>query len=110
MVVAVFRSRLRADAGEDYPVLARRMLELAESMAGFRSFKTFSADDGERVSIIEFESIAQLEAWRDHPEHRQAQAMGRERFYRAYRVQVCESVRDTAFGAADRTLAPPAIS
>jgi hypothetical protein len=34
----------------------RGMRELAEAMPGFISFKTFQAEDGERVSLIEYKT------------------------------------------------------
>ena len=46
-------------------------------MPGFVDFKSFVADDGERVSIVTFASVETHRAWRDHPEHRAAQHMGR---------------------------------
>ena len=96
-VLTVFRSRLRDDAGADYGELAREMLERARSMPGFRDFKMFSADDGERVSIIVFDSLEAQEAWRDDVEHRAAQERGRTSFYESYRIQVCEVLRERAF-------------
>ena len=62
-------------------------------MPGLLDFKTFSADDGERVSIVVFETWEQHCAWRDDPEHRQAQARGRQRLYAEYSIQVCRQVR-----------------
>ena len=97
MVVVLFRSRLRDDAGEEYETTAKRMLALASAMPGFVSFKIFRADDGERISVIEFESDAHARAWREHPEHRDAQQRGRARFYEEYRIQVCEPIRDYGF-------------
>lgn len=97
MVVGIFRSRLRPDLPEDYALVADRMLGLAQAMPGFRSFKSFVAADGERVSIFEFESLEALEAWRDHSEHREAQSAGRMRFYSEYQVQICDLLRSNAF-------------
>lgn len=93
MILTVFRSRLDPAHTAAYREMAARMQSLAEAMPGFISFKTFSAEDGERVSIIEFESEEALSAWREHPEHRQAQALGRDSFYSEFQVQVCEIVR-----------------
>ena len=95
--ITIFRSRLRDDAGDGYGEWARRMNALAREMAGFVSFKVFEADDGERVSIIEFESADTSEAWREHPEHLEAQRLGRERFYAEYSIQVCEPLRAARF-------------
>jgi heme-degrading monooxygenase HmoA len=55
--------------------------------------KTFGAEDGERVSIIEFESEEALRAWREHPEHRKAQELGRTVFYADFQIQVCSIIR-----------------
>ena len=56
MPVVVFRSRLRPETAEEFRKLLPHMLELARSIPGFVSYKAFEADDGERVSIIEFET------------------------------------------------------
>ena len=97
-VVTVFRSRLRPEAGADYEELAGRMLELARAMPGFVDFKSFVADDGERVSVVTFASMEYHRAWRDHPEHRWAQLLGRERFYASYRITVAEVTDERRFG------------
>ena len=68
MIVTVFRSRLQPEHAAEYSEVATQMRALAEGMPGFVSFKTFRAEDGERVSIIEFESEETLRAWREHPE------------------------------------------
>lgn len=96
-MIVLFRSHLRADAGDDYTSTAQRMVELASSMPGFVSFKTFTAADGERLSVIEFESEEAIADWYRHPEHVAAQQKGRERFYQEYRVQVCAPIRDYRF-------------
>ncbi|MGE0320923.1 MAG: antibiotic biosynthesis monooxygenase [Polyangiaceae bacterium] len=95
--ITVFRNRLRADAGTDYGDVATRMRELAKSMPGYVSFKTFTAEDGERVSIIEFDSLESLLGWKNHPEHRAAQERGREAYYEEYSVQSAEVAREYRF-------------
>ncbi len=97
MAIVVFRSRLRPEHTDEFQRLADRMLELAQSMPGFVSYKVYVAADDERCSIIEFESAELLRAWREHPEHREAQRLGRERFYEAYTLQVGEPARESRF-------------
>lgn len=75
-------------------------------MPGFRSIKTYVAEDGERVSIVEFASRAQHAAWRDHPEHVAAQQAGRERYFAEYLVQVCEVERSSRFDGKDADKRP----
>jgi len=93
MILTIFRSRLRPEHAEEYAVVATRMDELAHSMPGFLAIKTFTAADGERVSIVEFADEESQRAWREHPEHREAQRLGRERFYQEFRIQVCRLER-----------------
>jgi heme-degrading monooxygenase HmoA len=97
MVVVVFRSRLRETTGEAFQDLADRMHALASSMPGFISYKVYVAEDGERVSIHEWESAAHLWEWREHPEHRRAQEQGRGDFYSDYTLYVCEDPRTSRF-------------
>ena len=97
MVLTVFRSRLRPDAQEESGRWAQRMSELAGQMPGYLSHKGFVAEDGERVTIVEFESEQAHQAWRVHPEHVQAQKKGRAEFYSEYRIQVCSVERESRF-------------
>ena len=97
MIVTIFRSRLRPDIGEDYGALSDRMAAIARAMPGYMSDKDFVAEDGERVTIVEFESDDALRAWRMHPEHREAQRLARAIYYEDYSVQTCTIVRESRF-------------
>jgi heme-degrading monooxygenase HmoA len=97
MIVTVFRSRLRPGVQDEYLALVARMREIAVAMPGYISHKGFWADDGERVTVVEFESEEALRAWRMHPEHREAQRLGREKFYADYQVSVCLVRRGAKF-------------
>ena len=97
MVVTIFRSRLRPEHKEEYERWAARMHDIAAKMSGFISIKTFTAEDGERVSIVEFESEEATRAWREQADHRQAQELGQKLFYSEYRIQVCKPIRDYSF-------------
>ena len=63
MIVTIFRSRLNPAAQEDYARWAARMGELAQQMPGYISHKGFVAEDGERVTIVEFESEQTQRVW-----------------------------------------------
>ena len=55
MIVTVFRSRLMPGLKDEYVAMVARMTELARTIPGYISHKGFWADDGERVTIVEFE-------------------------------------------------------
>src|SRR5262245_8774169 len=90
MVVVIFRVRLRE--GIDLAELDRlnqRMYELVSQQPGVRGVKEYTAMDGEAVSLVEFDNLDQVAAWRNHPEHLTAQQRGRTDFFADYRIQVC---------------------
>lgn len=95
MIVTVFRSRLHPEAQGEYLPMAKRMSELAKAIPGYISHKGFVAEDGERLTFVEFESEASLRAWAIHPGHVEAKKAGRQRFFAEYRVQICSVVRDS---------------
>jgi len=97
MIVTVFRSRLMPGQREEYIALVERMTELAAAMPGYISHKGFFAEDGERCTIVEFESEDAQRAWRMLPEHREAQKKAREIYYESYSLQVCEVKREAKF-------------
>jgi heme-degrading monooxygenase HmoA len=99
MIVTVFRSRLREENREAYAAVANRMSELARTMPGYVSHKSFTADDGERVTIVEFESEVAQREWARHAEHVAAKQQGREAFYTEYSLQICGVMRESRFPA-----------
>jgi len=99
MLITVFRSRLRPGVRDEYVALVERMNAIAKTMPGYISHKGFFADDGERVTIVEFEHEEGLRAWRANPEHQAAQKLAREKYYSEYHVQVCTLDRESKFKA-----------
>ncbi len=99
MVVTVFRSRLKPQAAEEYGQWASRIGELAKTMPGYVSHKVFTAVDGERVTIVEFETEDNVRAWGSHPDHVLAKKKGRASFYSEYRIQICKVLKQSAFEA-----------
>jgi heme-degrading monooxygenase HmoA len=56
------------------------------------------ADDGERVTIVEFETEEALQAWRVHPEHGTAKRRAIESWFAEYKVRICSVIRDRSWG------------
>jgi heme-degrading monooxygenase HmoA len=97
MVVTLFRSRLTAQAGEDYSVSATEMLDRAKTYPGFVAMKSFKADDGERLTVVWWETDELQTAWRQDERHRAVQKKGRERWYHYYHLEVAQVLREHQF-------------
>jgi len=103
MVVTIFRSRLKPQALEEYGQWASRIGEIAKTMPGYISHKGFTAPDGERVTIVEFETEEDVRAWASHSDHLLAKKKGRASFYSEYRIQVCTVFKQSEFKAASES-------
>lgn len=93
MILTVFRSRVRPEMREEYAQWSARLSEIARTMPGYISHKGFVAEDGERVTLVEFSSREALRGWALHPDHVAAKEKGRREFYLEYRVQICSVER-----------------
>ncbi len=97
MVLTIFRSRLKPEAVQEYYEWAARMAALAKTMPGYISHKGFVAEDGERVTVVEFASEETQRVWATNLQHVEAKKKGRADFYTEYRLQICEVKREMSF-------------
>ncbi|MDR6178172.1 MULTISPECIES: antibiotic biosynthesis monooxygenase family protein [unclassified Pseudomonas] len=86
-VVIAFISQ-RADEDPDYERTAARMLELAQAQPGFLGVESVRGADGLGITLSYWVDQAAVAAWGAHPEHRQAQRLGHERWYRWHDTRV----------------------
>jgi heme-degrading monooxygenase HmoA len=97
MIVILFRSRLTGAAGDDYGAMNARMEELARAAPGFVDVKGYTAEDGERLTIVRWRDHESLRLWREDPRHRVAKETGRRLWYEFYEMEVAEVVRESHF-------------
>jgi heme-degrading monooxygenase HmoA len=97
MILTVFRSRLNEGVLEEYDHHVAVTSALAEKMPGFLGHKMFTAEDGERVTLVEFDSMESQRAWSLSPEHKAAAIAGRRGFYKEYSIQICTVNRASRF-------------
>ena len=97
MILFELKKRPEAEVPE-YRAMLARMEEIVTAMPGYISSEDFISEDGTRdLSIVRFESLEALEAWRTNPEHLEAQRLARERYFESYHIQVLATVREYAF-------------
>lgn len=101
--ILVFKSKLRPGIEVEYGARGEQIYQLAVGMPGFLSASDYVGDDGARVSIVEFDTLENLTAWRDHAEHKKAQQEGRDSFYASYSISIAKVERTSDFDAATKT-------
>ena len=98
MYFNVFRSRKRADMdAEAYAADAKLMEALARTQKGFIAYRSYKAEDGETLSMSEWESEEDARAWQRNLEHAAVQRRGRTDYYESYTVYSCVDPRISRF-------------
>lgn len=93
---AVIFSNVLSTNDEDYAATAARMEQLATQIPGFLGVE--SVRQGQNgITISYWESEAAIRNWRAHPEHLDAQARGKSKWYAHYTLRVAKVLRRADF-------------
>lgn len=90
----IFTSELSDDTA-GYEAMAARMVELAARQPGFLGIET--AREGVGITVSYWRDLESIAAWRANVEHLQAQRLGKEQWYRRYRLRIARVERDWQF-------------
>jgi heme-degrading monooxygenase HmoA len=102
MLVILFRSKLTAEAEQDYQDTNDELESLVRQNPGFIDVKSFKAEDGERLTVVWWKDKESLREWRELPRHREAQTTGRKKWYEYYKMEVATIDRVTEFERGER--------
>ncbi len=91
MYAVIFTAEIK-QLDDDYSATAQRMRDLALSEFGCLDF-TSACEGGQEIAISYWPSLEAIQAWKQHPEHKAAQAKGRSVWYARYDVKVVEVLR-----------------
>jgi heme-degrading monooxygenase HmoA len=97
MIVILFRSKLTSAAGVDYKQTSDALESYVKTRPGFIAAKSFTSEDGERLTVVWWKDRETLEEWRTDSRHVSAQNTGRERWYEYYKMEVAEVFRESKF-------------
>jgi heme-degrading monooxygenase HmoA len=106
MIAIVFEVRPAEGKRQAYLDYAARLRPELEKMDGFISVERFESltSPGKMLSLSFWRDEDAVTAWRNHAEHRKAQAAGRASLFADYRLRVVRVIRD--YGPEDRAEAP----
>ncbi len=95
--VILFRSKLTGQAGEDYQAMNDELAALVRVNPGFVDVKSYTAQDGERLTLVWWRDEKSLADWRNLMRHREAQNLGRQKWYQYYKIDVASITRSKSF-------------
>jgi heme-degrading monooxygenase HmoA len=89
---AVIFTSIKSEDHEGYAEMAEQMATLAARQPGYLGMET--ARDGIGITVSYWESLDAIENWKRQADHQQAQRLGRERWYQAYRIRISKVERE----------------
>ena len=95
---AVIFTSLRTDGDGGYAQMSQRTEDLAREQPGYLGIESARGDLG--ITVSYWADAHAARAWKAVADHRVAQQLGREQWYRAYRVRIATVEREYGVGAA----------
>lgn len=89
----VFTSVRTGEDDDGYAAMADRMVELAAQQPGFLGVESVR-EGAPGITVSYWRDLASIRQWRRQAEHREAQRLGRDRWYERYRIRVCRVERE----------------
>ncbi len=96
--VAVIFTSVRSDEDDaGYEAMMAEMDRLSVLQPGYLGIESARGADGLGITVSYWRSAADARAWKQVSEHAAAQRLGRERWYRMFRVRIAEVAREYGF-------------
>ncbi|WP_319502051.1 antibiotic biosynthesis monooxygenase [uncultured Draconibacterium sp.] len=92
---AVIFTTQRTTIDEGYTEMAQQMLELAKQQPGFLGEESAREELG--ITISYWDSQEAIKNWKQNAKHLQAQKLGKEKWYKKYKLRVALVERDAEF-------------
>lgn len=97
MYAVLFKAVLKS-TDEQYLQMANKLRELAVHKYGCLEFVSLNQDNQE-ISISYWPDEENIKRWKQDPEHRLAQELGRSKWYESYRIEVVKVLRAYGYPA-----------
>ncbi len=92
---AVIFSTILIDNIEGYIATAKRMEELAKQQKGFLGIE--SARNTIGITVSYWQTEADIIAWKNNIEHKEAKLLGKKKWYKQYQLRICKVEREYGF-------------
>lgn len=85
--IMTFVSQL-SDQADDYKPMADKMKRLAREQEGFLGVDSVSSEDGRGITVSYWRDLESMSNWKRNSEHREAQILGKQKWYESYQVHI----------------------
>jgi heme-degrading monooxygenase HmoA len=89
---AVIFTSHRTKGDNGYEKMAKKMFELATNQPGFLGAESAREEVG--ITVSYWSDLESIKNWKDNIEHKEAQKIGREKWYLSYKIRISKVERD----------------
>ena len=89
---AVIFTSIRTQGDNGYAEMAEKMVEFASRQPGFLGIESAREDIG--ITVCYWKDLESIQAWKANLDHREAQTLGREKWYSTFKTRICKVERD----------------
>jgi len=88
---AVIFTSTRNDKDEKgYQQMAGMMENLVRGQPGFLGFDSARDTFGTGITVSYWESLESINSWKENTRHREAQKLGKQKWYEQYSIKICK--------------------
>lgn len=96
---AAIATTIRTNIKDGYNEMGDVMEELVMKQPGYLGHEF--ARDGIGINVSYWQTLEDIKSWKHLQEHLVAQKLGKEKWYRSYKVRICKVERDYEFDNTD---------
>ncbi len=89
---AVIFTSLRTEGDDGYDAMSERMMALVAEQPGFLGVD--SARDSVGITVSYWQDLESIKQWKAQAEHLEAQALGHQKWYSAFKTRIAKVERD----------------
>ena len=93
---AVIFTSVMAENDKGYSLMSDKMIELASQQKGFLGIESARNDIG--ITVSYWSDLDAIKNWKNNMDHTEARNLGREQWYKKFKVRICKVERDYGFG------------
>lgn len=90
----IFVTTLSEDA-DGYTEMSKKMVELSKTMPGFIDIESARTDIG--ITVCYWEDEASIKNWYENAFHKEAQKLGREKWFKSLKIRIAKVEREYGF-------------
>jgi len=95
--IAAVSTSIRTDVEEGYDKMNELTITELDSIEGYLGYEAFRDENGFGVNVSYWKDMESLKRWRDNTLHQKAQELGKEKWYKNYKLRICRVERDYEF-------------